>query len=281
MFVQAHAKINVFLDVLNKRDDGYHDLDMVMLPLELHDSISVEVLNNVDSTYVTCDHVELKNGKYNLINKTIAEMRKRYGFKQHFTIVVHKEIPISAGLGGGSSNAAAIIYALNKLLKLKLSEEEQLDLAKSLGADVPFCLKNVPARVQGIGDIMKPIHVKQGYYVILLKPEQGLSTKTVFELSDSMNMGHGDGDAVQKALETNDDELLSKSVFNSLELPSISQIHTIQEYKDKLKQLGFKTVLMSGSGSCVFGLSHDKKLCKEAFKKLEKEGLEVYLTKTL
>lgn len=281
MYVQAHAKINAFLDVIDKREDGYHNLDMVMLPLELHDAISIEVLNNVDSTYITCDHVELKNGKYNLINKTIKEMRRRYGFKQHFTIVVHKEIPISAGLGGGSSNAAAIITALNKLLKLKLPEEEQLDLAKSLGADVPFCLKNVPARVTGIGEVMSPIKVKQPYYVILLKPEKGLSTKDVFDKADSMILEHGDGDLVQKALEENDDELLAKSVFNSLEMPSIIEVPTIQEYKTLLRKLGFKIVLMSGSGSSVFALSHDKKLCREAFKKLEKEGYEVYLTKTL
>ena len=128
MFVKAYAKINLFLDVISKREDGYHDLNMVMLPLELHDSIEIETSPVLKDSFITTDHIDLRIAKYNLINATLAEMRKRYDIKQNYIINVHKEIPISAGLGGGSSNAAATIKAIDHVNNLKLSEEEEVDI---------------------------------------------------------------------------------------------------------------------------------------------------------
>lgn len=281
MYVKAFAKINAYLDVVSKREDDYHELDMVMLPLELHDSIQISILYGSYDSYITCDHIELKEAKYNLIKQTIDEMKKRYGIKENFNVVVHKEIPIAAGLGGGSSNAAATIKAIEKLLKLKISDEEKLDLAKSLGADVPFCLANTPARVKGIGEFVKPINMKKRYNVIIIKPEEGLSTKTVFNLSDNMKLDHGNGDAVEQALVSGDDELLSKSLFNSLEKPAISVVSMIQDIKDMFRKDGFEMVLMSGSGSSVFALTTDLKKAQKCARKYEKEGYDVYLTRTL
>ena len=281
MYVKAYAKINAYLDVISKRDDEYHNLDMVMLPLELHDSIQISILYNSHDSYVTCDHIELKEAKYNLINKTIAEMKKRYGLKETFNVVVHKEIPIAAGLGGGSSNAAATIRAIEHILKLKLSNEERLDLAKSLGADVPFCLLNQPARVTGIGENVRPIKLKKKYNIIIIKPEEGLSTKTVFNYADTLELEHGNGDDVEKALVSGDDELLAKSLFNSLEKPAISLVDSIQKVKDMLHKDGFDMVLMSGSGSSVFALTTDLKKAQHMVHKYEKEGYDVYLTRTL
>ena len=281
MYVKAYAKINAYLDVISKKDDGYHNLDMVMLPLELHDSLQVSVLINSYDSYITCDHIELKEAKYNLINKTIAEMKKRYGIKETFNVVVHKEIPIAAGLGGGSSNSAATIRAIEHLCKLKLDEKERIDLAKSLGADVPFCLLNTPARVKGIGEDVRPIKLKKKYNVIIIKPEQGLSTKHVFDLADTMELEHGNGDAVEEALVKGDDEALARAMFNSLEKPSISVVPEIQKVKDMFHQDGFEMVLMSGSGSSIYALTTDNKLAQQKAKKYEKEGYDVYLTRTL
>lgn len=281
MYVKAFAKINVYLDVLSKREDGYHDLDMVMLPIELHDSIQISLLYNSFDSYVTCDHIELKEAKYNLINKTIAEMKKRYGIKENFNVVVHKEIPICAGLGGGSSNAAATIKAIEHLLKLKLSPEEELDLGKSLGADVPFCLSNKPARVQGIGENVRPINLKKKYHVLIIKPSEGLSTKHVFDIADKMKLPHGNADLVEKALIEGDDKALAANMFNSLELASISVVDEIKRVKEMFKNDGFQMVLMSGSGSSVFALTTDLKKAQSCYKKYEKEGYDVYLTRTL
>lgn len=280
MRIKAQAKINLYLDVLAKRDDGYHDLDMVMLPLQLHDTIQIEKLLYGKDTYITCDHVDLQETKYNLITLTIAEMRKRYGIKDNLDVTVHKEIPISGGLGGGSSNCAATIKALEGLYNLNLSAEEELNLAVSLGADVPFCLLNTPAHVEGIGEKVSPIKVKKPFYVILMKPSQGLSTKRVFEASDKKPLYHGNVQDVIKALENGDDELLEKSLFNSLELTSIELVPEIQEIKDMLKKDGFKLVLMSGSGSTVFALTRDHRFAKRKAREYENKNYNVILTKT-
>ena len=208
-------------------------------------------------------------------------MKKRYKIKETFNVVVHKEIPIAAGLGGGSSNAAATIKAIEHLLKLKISDEERLDLAKSLGADVPFCLLNKPARVSGIGENIRPITLKKKYHVIIIKPEEGLSTKTVFNYADSLKLEHGNGDNVEKALVEGNDELLEKSLFNSLEKPAITLVDSIQKVKDRLHKDGFNLVLMSGSGSSVFALTTDYFKAQKAVRKYEKEGYDVYLTRTL
>ena len=281
MIVKAYAKINVYLDVLSKRDDGYHELEMVMLPLELHDVIEIESLIGLRDSYVTCDHVELQETKYNLINTTVNKLRDLYHFKQNFNIKVHKEIPISAGLGGGSSNAAATLKAFNHYLKLKLNDEEMNAIGKTIGADVPFCLYNKPALVRGIGEEIIPISLKHQYYVLIIKPERGLSTKRVFEKADTIELNHGNVNAVVEALKKGDDETLANSMFNSLEKASIQMVPEIQDVKDMLKKDGLKMVMMSGSGSAVYALSTDVNKMKALYKKYEKAGLEVYLTKTL
>lgn len=281
MYIKAFAKINVYLDVVSKRDDGYHELEMVMLPLELHDTISIEFLPYLHDTYITCDHVDLKETKYNLIKLTLDALRKEYAFKQNFNINVHKEIPIQAGLGGGSSNAAATLKGINKILRLNIDSDNMNRIGKSLGADVPFCLLNKPAFVSGIGENLKPISIKNDYFVIIIKPKQGLSTKHVFEKADTMELNHGNSKDVIKALETGDDELLAKSMFNSLEKPSMEMAPDVIKLKNMLSKDGFKLVLMSGSGSCVYAMTTDKKFAKEMYKKYDDKNLEVYLTKVM
>ena len=280
MYVKAFAKINVYLDVLGKREDGYHELDMVMLPIELHDSIEFSRCPDEYDTFITCDHVELTKSKYNLISKTYKLMKERYNLKGSFKITVHKEIPISAGLGGGSSNAAATIHALNSIYKLKLSMEEMCELGKEIVCDVPFCLLNKPARVKGVGELITPIKLKHQYDVIIIKPDEGLSTQRVFELSDSMTLDHGDGDKVEKAITEGDDAELAKVMFNALEKPAIQTVNEVQKVKDMMKNDGFDMVLMSGSGSSVYALTTNHKLAHQLFKKYDKAGYDVYLTKT-
>lgn len=281
MFTKAFAKINIYLDVLSKRDDGYHNLEMVMLPIALHDSIFFDILPYAPDSYVTFDHVELLAAKSNLVVETINEMRQRFDFNKNFSVSVHKEIPINAGLAGGSANSAAVINAIDRVCKLGLSKEEKIEVGKSLGADVPFCLFNKPAHVEGIGEKLDYIKLKKRFYVLIVKPKKGLSTKEVFDLSDTIPLRHGNCADVIKALETDDEELLANSAFNALEDASIKLVPEIENVKQMLHYDGFNIVLMSGSGSSVFALTHDKKLAKEIFKEYEKKGLEVYLTTTL
>lgn len=279
--LKAYAKINLFLDVVGKREDGYHDLNMIMLPLELHDTIFIEPFSFLKDNYITCDHVELQETKYNLISATLKEMKKRYKYNDNFNIVIHKEIPISAGLGGGSSNAAAVIKYLEAYKKLDLPKEEELDLAKSLGCDVPYCLLNKPAHVTGVGEKIELIPMKKQFNVLIVKPLKGCSTKKVFALADEMQLDHSDPEGVIEALANGDEDLLAKSVFNSLEKASATFVPEIYEVENMLRKDGFKVVMMSGSGSAVIAVTLDKKLATNMYRKYEKLDYDVILTKTL
>lgn len=281
MYVKAPAKINLYLDVLGRRDNGYHDLDMVMLPLELHDTISFEKVPYETHTHIISDIVERQIIDNNLIYRTHELLAKEYGFSQNFIIKLHKEIPIYAGMGGGSSNAAAALRAFKKFGKMKMTEEEETKFCLKLGADVPYCMKNVPAHVEGVGEKVTPIKMKKQYEVLVVKPKQGLSTKLVFEESDKCELKHGNVNDVIKALETGDDNLLAKSMFNSLEDVSMRLCPEVKAVKEMLLKDGFKCVLMTGSGSCVFALTTNYTFAVSKYLKYEHKGYEVYLTKTL
>lgn len=281
MYIKAHAKINIVLNVLGKDDDGYHQLDMVNLPLELHDSIEISILSESSDSFITCDDIEMEDTKYNLITIAIAKAREKYKFKQQFNIHVYKEIPISAGLAGGSANAAAVLNALFQLLKIKPTNEEKIELAKSIGADVLYCMVNIPARVRGIGEIIEPIKLKKSYQVLIVKPRKGLSTKNVFDKADNMELENGNVENVIDALAKGDDELLSLSVHNALEQPSFSMLPEIAKIKESLIKDGLKTVLMSGSGSSIIALDNDVKKLVKLEKKYAKMGYDTRLTRTL
>ncbi len=283
MVVKCYAKINVVLNVNGVREsDGYHELDMVMIPLELHDSIQFTKLKDKTESYITFADFSTGGIENNIVTKIINYVEKESGVKDHFRVLINKNIPISAGLGGGSSNAAGALTAINKLSKANLSEQEMINIGFSVGSDVPFFVKGKPARVRGAGEIVDPINVKNTYYVLLVKPFEGLSTKDIYKRCDAFELKHYNVEDVIKALETGDDELLEKSMGNALEAPAIDAIPEIQVIKDKMKELGLKIVMMSGSGSCVFALSTDKKLIKRAylyFDELNKYTVEMTKTK--
>ena len=281
MYVKASAKINLYLDVLGKRENGYHDLNMVMLPLELHDTLNFEHVPSATYTHIISDTIERQIIDNNLVYRTHELLKAELGYKPNFIVRVHREMPFYAGMGAGSANAAAALKYLLKFGKVKLSEEEQLKLALKLGADVPFSMKNVPAHVEGIGEKVTPIKVKKQYFVVVIKPKQGLSTKVVFQESDKVEMKHGNVQDVIKALETGNDTLLAKSVFNSLEETSIKLCPEIAKIKEMMKKDGFKVVLMTGSGSCVFAMTTNYTLALSKYLKYEHKGYEVYMTKTL
>ena len=280
LLLKSYAKINICLNVVSKRKDGYHELDMIMLPLKLHDSILFTELPNAKDHFVTIDDFSLGLFQYNIATTSLEKMQAKYGFTNKFRITIHKVIPMQSGLGGGSSNAGCVINTVNSYLKLNLPYEELVALSTGLGADIPFFLSNKPARCRGIGEKIEFINVKNDYYVLLVKPEAGCSTQGVYEVSDKMELPMGDVDKVKEALENGDDELLASSIFNALEQPAISLVPEIQIIKDKLKLAGLKIVQMTGSGSCVFALSTDKRLIYNVAKQLENQYL-VEVTKVL
>ena len=268
LHIRSFAKINISLSITKKREDGFHELDSVMLPISLHDSLVVSKLNNAPDNYVTVDDFSIGTFSYNLATFSIEKLQSIYHFNDKFRILIHKVIPIQAGLGGGSSNAAFTIKAVNTMLNLGATDEELIELSKTLGCDIPFFIKCKPARVQGVGEILTPITVKNNYYVLLVKPDAGCSTKEVYAISDSMDLKTCNIENVIKALEEGDDDLLADSISNALQEPAIKNVPVIQTIIDELHESGLKMVQVTGSGSAVFALSTNKQLLKRVFKKL-------------
>ena len=280
LHVRSYAKINLCLNITGKREDGFHDLDMIMLPISLHDSLIVSKLNKSIDNFVTVDDFSIGSFTYNLATFAIDKLQSVYRFNEKFRILIHKVIPIQAGLGGGSSNAACTMKAVNTLLNLGATDEQLMEYGKELGADIPFFVKCKPARCRGIGEKIEPIEIKNNYYVLLVKPEAGCSTREVYQTADSMDLAVCDMDKVLKALADGDDDLLADSIANSLQAPAISLVPVIQSIIDELKDCGLKIVQMTGSGSAVFALSTDKKLLKKVLKKFENK-YQVELAKVL
>ena len=280
LHIRSFAKINISLNITKKREDGFHEIDSVMLPISLHDSLVVSKLKNATDNYVTVDDFSIGSFSYNLATFSIEKLHSVYHFNDKFRVLIHKVIPIQAGLGGGSSNAACTMKAVNSMLKLGATDEELIELSKPLGCDIPFFIECKPARVQGVGEILNPINVKNNYYVLIVKPEAGCSTKEVYSLSDTLELKTCNLDNVVKALEEGDDELLEASMYNALQEPAIKMVPQIQTIIDELKGKGLRMVQVTGSGSAVFALSTDKKLLVKVLKELENK-YEVEIAKVL
>ena len=269
LHIRSYAKINLCLNITGKRKDGYHELDMVMVPISLHDSLVVDLLKKSPDNFVTVDDFSIGSFNYNLATFSIDKLRSVYHFDEKFRILIHKVIPIQAGLGGGSSNAACSLKAVNDLLQLGASDEELMEIGKTLGCDIPFFVKCKPARCKGLGEILEPIEIKNNYYVLIVKPEAGCSTREVYLAADSMDLPVCNVDNVIKALQEGDDDLLATSMGNALQAPAITLVPQIQTIIDELHDCGLKIVQQTGSGSAVFALSTDKKLLKKVLKQFE------------
>ena len=281
MIIKSFAKINLSLKILSRREDNYHNLEMVNLPIELHDVIELDTLPYYNDTYITCDDMRLMSARSNLCTRAVAMMREHYGFKENFMIHIHKEIPFSAGLGGGSSNGAMVMRALNQMLHIKASEEDLAKIGVHLGADVPYFFFGKPAKVEGIGEIITPITPKRVYHCLIVKPDIGLSTKDVYEASERFEKEEIDTAKVIQCLEEGDELGVARAMGNDLFRPAVSLCPVVGEIVGRLRKDGFPIAAMSGSGSAVFALSLDQKKLKEEAKIFEKLGHQVILTKTM
>ena len=269
LHIRSYAKINLCLNITGKRKDGYHELDMVMVPISLHDSLVVDLLKKSPDNFVTVDDFSIGSFNYNLATFSIDKLRSIYHFDEKFRILIHKVIPIQAGLGGGSSNAACALRAVNEMLSLGASDEELMEIGKTLGCDIPFFVKCKPARCRGLGEILEPIEIKNNYYVLIVKPEAGCSTREVYATADSMDLPVCNVENVIKALKEGDDDLLAANMGNALQAPAISLVPQIQTIIDELRDCGLKIVQQTGSGSAVFALSTDKKLLQRVLKQFD------------
>lgn len=275
---RAFAKINLCLDVASRRDDGYHELKMIMAPIEFYDVL--EMVPAIE-TSLSLNRSYLPVNEKNTIVKAIRVMQEKYGFHVNFACTLQKHIPTRAGLAGGSADAAAAIRMMNAMLDLHMTYEELIEVGNAVGSDVPFCLFNKPSFVQGRGDILTPFDVHTDFELLLVKPRKGVSTKEAFEIVDKTEVPHPDCAAMQKALETDDYQGVLDALGNSLEPAAIQLVEDIRIVKEKMRAQGFDGVLMSGSGSTVFGITRNQALVNQAMEEFKADHYFVRKTKIL
>lgn len=265
---RAYAKINLCLDVVGKREDGYHDLKMIMVPINFYDVLEMEF---APETTLELNRDYLPINDKNTIIKAIHIMQEKYNITEEFRCRLEKHIPTRAGLAGGSADAAAAIRMINRMCNLHLTKDEMIAVGKEVGADVPFCILNRPAFVEGIGEKITTFSCSPDFYLLLIKPRKGVSTAEAFHIVDEQESIHPDCKAMQEALEYNDYDGIISSLGNSMENAAMTLVPEIRKAKQDLLDLDFDGVLMSGSGSTVFGITKDVELLDRSIDILKKK----------
>lgn len=263
MKIKAHAKINLALDVIQKREDGYHDLEMIMVPITLHDLLYIEKIEK--GIVIASNSKIMPTDERNIMYQVASIIIEEYKIEQGIKIFVYKHIPTQAGLAGGSADGAAVIKAMNHIFKLAMSVEDMAAIGKRVGADLPFCIYEKKALVEGIGEKLQFIEPTFESFILLVKPKKGISTKKAFTNIVIDHTKHGNCQVMKRGMEQNDYHCVIQNLYNSLETPSIDMVPEIQEIKDTLTALGFDGTLMSGSGSCVFGMTRKKEILEKGY----------------
>ncbi len=282
MKIRAPAKINLSLRVVGKRRDGYHLLDTIMVPVSLYDEIEISrpTARGRRGLQVTCDHPLVPSGKRNLVYRAAVLLLGARANKVPLHIRIRKKIPVGAGLGGGSSDAAATLLALNRILHLKKSRRQLLSLAVLLGADAPFFISGRPARARGIGERLKPLGHAPRWWSVILYPGFPVSTRWAYKAL-SFKLTKAIGNTSLNRFKWRREEL-SRWLVNDLEQVVLRRYPRIAHLKERLIQEGAAGALMSGSGSSVFGIFFSGDAAKKAFLRLSKEdGIQAYLAHTL
>jgi 4-diphosphocytidyl-2-C-methyl-D-erythritol kinase len=263
---KAYAKINLFLNVLDKRKDGFHDLEMIMAPLAFCDVLKlsrrqddkIEVASNVEIT---------ENVEDNLVYKVAVFMKEEFQVETGVNISIDKKIPLAAGLAGGSADAAATIRGLNRLWKLNLSNDDMAKIGIEFGSDIPFCIYNKMAIARGKGEELTFVNTSLKGAVLLINPNIELSTKEVFSNVKKEELVQKSLSKLLQGIKAGDLDVVSENLYNYLEMVSFILKPQVRGLKNSLKNEGFEGVLMTGSGSTVFVLDKRKKalvnLCKK------------------
>lgn len=251
--VNGEAKINLTLDILGKRPDGYHEVSMVMQSVSLHDTLQLERIPegielSIDVPWLEADETNLA---YRAAAKILAYGRVSGGVR----IQLQKRIPMAAGLAGGSADAAAVLRGVNELYRLNLSLDELCSLAAQLGSDIPFCLCGGTMLATGRGEVLKRLPPVPAFWVVLAKPPISVSTAWAYQHYDAEGAErHPDNEAMCRAIAAGSREELAPLLCNVLESVTIKQYPVIAAYKEKMLQQGAMVSMMSGSGPTVFGL---------------------------
>lgn len=250
---KAPAKINLALDVLYKRPDQYHEVEMVMTTVDLADRIEIEEKKQ-NNIIIFSHNRYVPDDDRNLAYQAAALLKERFNIKQGVSIKIEKNIPVAAGLAGGSSDAAATLRGLNRLWNLGLSMDELAELGAEIGSDVSFCVYGGTALATGRGERIKHLPSPPKCWVVLAKPLRGVSTADIYKRLDLKNVKHPNIPVMIQAIETNDYKGVCDNIGNVLENVTLSLHPEVLHIKNQMKRFGADAVLMSGSGPTVFGL---------------------------
>lgn len=279
LILESYGKINLGLDVLYKRADGYHELNTVMQQISLKDKLIFKEIDR--GIKVESRGLKIPLDSTNLVYRAWEYLKELSGIDKGIHITIEKNIPVAAGLAGGSSNGAATLKALNQLWNLNLSLEELMKIGVKLGADIPFCLLGGTALAEGIGDILTPLKSFNDVYILLGNPGIGVSTEYAYSKLELKEKKIIDISKLIFCMDKKDLKCVGNSLENIMEKTIIEENPIIKRIKDNMLDNGALGTLMSGSGPTVFGLFEDEQSIKYAKQKLLEIIDKVYICKTI
>ena len=280
MRLQAFAKINLGLDVLGKREDGYHEVRMIMQTIRMYDQLDMR--KSVEpGIHLTTNKKYIPVDENNLVWRAAKLMMDTCGIMEGVSIHLHKVIPVAAGMAGGSSDAAATLVGMNRLFHCGLSKEKLMELGVQIGADVPYCVLRGTALAEGIGEKLTVLPPMPDCWILIGKPGISVSTKYVYTTLDlNTNTVHPDIDGMKKALGDGNLYGITERMGNVLQDVTIPAYLEVERIKEQMKTLGAVNAMMSGSGPTVFGIFDNEEKAQEACQKLRESGScqQVFLT---
>lgn len=270
---KAYAKVNIGLDVLRRRPDGYHELKMIMQTVDIFDDLTFE-REREPGIRLRIEGADLPADENNLVYKAAALMMEERQIKEGVAITVTKRIPIAAGMAGGSADAAAAMRGLNTLFGMGYSAEELRKLGVKLGADIPYCITGGTMLSEGIGEVLTPLPAPPECYLVVAKPDMDVSTAFVYQnLRVDSLPSHPDIDGMVKALAAGELRGITDRMGNVLETVTVPAYPVIDRIKTRMRELGAENALMSGSGPTVFGIYKEKETAKKAAEVIREEKL--------
>lgn len=280
MIIKAYAKVNLSLDVVGKREDGYHLLKMLMQSIDLYDVVNVEEC--AEGIHLKCDKEYVPVDGRNTAYKAAELFIKTYKINTGIKISIKKNIPVSAGLAGGSTDAAAVLKAMRDLYKPELADETLMELGVKIGADIPYCIVGGTALCEGIGERITKLKSFKEKILVLVKPSFGVSTKEVYQKLDIKKINvHPRTDEIINAISRDDLINVSKNMKNVLENVTVNKHPVIRHLKSKMIDMGSIGVLMSGSGPTVFGFFEDMLSAQLCYDYLKVKYKDTFISRTV
>lgn len=271
--LKAYGKINLGLDVVKKREDGYHEVKMIMQTIKVYDKLLFKILEE-DKIVIKTNLDFLPTNENNLIYRAIKLIKDEYNIHKGIEVDLYKCIPVSAGMAGGSTDCAAALVGMNKLFNLGISKSRLMEYGITLGADVPYCILRGTALSEGIGEVLTPLPPIPNCYIVIAKPHINVSTKFVYEnLVLDENIIHPDIDGMIEAIENKDLIGITNRMANVLETVTTKKYPVIENIKRLMKDNNAVNSLMSGSGPTVFGIFTDEEEAKNCANVIESKGL--------